>query len=105
LLLHGFSSRKEQMADSIGRALLARSVGSLAIDLPLHGSRQSAVEGLSLQNPLALVQKWRLAVHEANGALAYLAERPTVDASRLAIGGYSLGLSSRRLSPRETDSF
>jgi len=91
LLLHGFSSRKEQMADSIGRALLAKSVGSLAIDLPLHGSRQSAVEGLSLQNPLALVQKWRLAVHEANAALAYLAERPTVDASRLAIGGYSLG--------------
>ena len=56
LLLHGVNSRKERMADSIGRALLARNVGSLAIDLPLHGSRQSAVEGLSLQNPLAVVQ-------------------------------------------------
>lgn len=91
LLLHGFSSRKERMADSIGRALLARNVGSLAVDLPLHGSREAGVEGLSLRNPLAVVQQWRLAVREANAALTYLAQRPAVDASRLAVGGYSLG--------------
>ena len=30
LILHGFSSDKERMADSIGRALLARGVASLA---------------------------------------------------------------------------
>jgi len=91
LLLHGFSSRKERMADSIGHALLLRGIASLAIDLPLHGTREAGVEGLSFRNPLAVVQKWRLAVREAHAALQYLAERPTVDAHRVAIAGYSLG--------------
>src|SRR5215216_2475571 len=62
LLLHGFSSRKEQMADSVGRALERRGIASIAIDLPLHGAREQGVEGLSLRSPLGLVQKWRLAI-------------------------------------------
>src|SRR5437868_3195019 len=65
LLLHGFSSRKERMAESIGRGLATRGVASLAIDLPLHGAREGGLEGLSLRNPLALVQKWREAPGEA----------------------------------------
>src|SRR4051794_22928670 len=40
LLLHGFSSRKERMADSIGRVLVSRGVASLSIDLPLYGARE-----------------------------------------------------------------
>jgi dienelactone hydrolase len=91
LLLHGFSSRKERMADSIGRALGSRRVSSLAIDLPLHGAREAGVEGLSLRNPLAVVQKWQLAVREAAVALNYLSSRDDVDASRIGIAGYSLG--------------
>src|SRR4051812_18451296 len=39
VLLHGFTSRKEEMARSIGAALFARGVASLAPDLPLHGAR------------------------------------------------------------------
>ena len=39
LLVHGLTSRKEDMADSIGRALVRRDIASLAIDLPLHGAR------------------------------------------------------------------
>lgn len=91
VLLHGFSSNKSRMADSIGRALLRRGVASLAIDLPLHGAREGGVEGLSLRNPLALVQKWRLAVREANEAVGYLAAHPAVNSNRIAIAGYSLG--------------
>jgi predicted esterase len=91
LLLHGFSSDKNRMAGSVGRALLARNVASLAIDLPLHGSREGGVEGLSLRNPLAVVQKWRLAVREAHAAIEYLAEHEAIDAQRIAIVGYSLG--------------
>jgi predicted esterase len=91
LLLHGFSSRKERMADSIGQALLTRNVGSLAIDLPLHGARDAGIEGLSFRNPLALVQKWQLAVREANAAIQYLAKHASIDAGRIAIAGYSLG--------------
>jgi uncharacterized protein len=79
------------MADSIGRALLDRGVASLAIDLPLHGAREAGVEGLSLRNPLALVQKWRLAVREATTAVGFLAEHPEIDAHRIGMSGYSLG--------------
>ncbi len=91
LLLHGFSSRKEQMAESIGRALLRRGIASLAIDLPLHGAREAGIESLSLRNPVALVQKWRLALSEANSAIDYIGDQPGIDPHRLAIAGYSLG--------------
>jgi dienelactone hydrolase len=91
VLLHGFSSRKERMADSIGRSLRDRGVASLAIDLPLHGTRDGGLEGLSLRNPLDLVQKWRLAVREASAAIRYLADQPAIDRRRLGLAGYSLG--------------
>ena len=91
LLLHGFSSRKERMAESIGRSLLAAGVASLAIDLPLHGAREGGLEELSLRNPLALVQKWRLALREANHAIEHLARHAAVDSARLGLAGYSLG--------------
>src|ERR1700710_3148906 len=91
LLLHGFSSNKNRMADSIGRALLRHGIASLAIDLPLHGTREGGIEGLSLRNPLALVQKWRLALREADAAIGYLERHPAIDASRIGIAGYSLG--------------
>jgi dienelactone hydrolase len=79
------------MADSLGRALLERGVASLAIDLPMHGGRDGTVEALSMRNPMALVQKWKLAVREANAALEYLAAHPSLDPRRIAIAGYSLG--------------
>lgn len=91
LLLHGFGSRKERIANSVGRALLARGVVSLAIDLPLHRARERGLEEMLLGNPLALIQEWRLAVRESDVALQFLAEHRAVDARRLGIGGYSLG--------------
>lgn len=91
LLLHGFSSRKERMADTIGRALAERGIIALSIDLPLHGAREQGIEGLSLRNPLALVEKWRLALREANAAVDYLRGRPDVDEKHIGLAGYSLG--------------
>jgi dienelactone hydrolase len=91
LLLHGFTSRKERVAESIGRSLAVRGVASLAIDLPMHGARQGRSESLSLRNPLALVQTWKLAVREANQAIEYLAAQEAIDPGRLAIAGYSIG--------------
>lgn len=90
LLLHGFSSSKERMAQAIGRALLARGIGSLALDLPFHGERVSASGGIP-KNPLVLVGAWRSATLEARSAAAWLASQPEVDAARLGILGYSLG--------------
>lgn len=91
VLLHGFSSRKEQMADSVGRALERLGIASLAIDLPLHGAREHGVEGLSIRSPLALVQKWRLAVREGHQSLRFLAGHGAIDSTRIGIVGYSLG--------------
>jgi dienelactone hydrolase len=91
LLLHGFSSHKEQMANSIGRALYQRGVGSLAIDLPMHGSRGRVLGTAALKNPLALVQSWRTAQRDARTAIQYLVAHSDVDPRRIGIGGYSLG--------------
>jgi dienelactone hydrolase len=91
LLLHGYSSRKERMADTIGRALAVRGVASLAIDLPLHGERDAPLQRQSLLNPMALVRHWRLALAECAEALDCLAKHERYDASRLAIVGYSVG--------------
>lgn len=91
LLLHGFSSSKERMIDSVGRALVSRGVASLAIDLPLHGARERSIESLGIRNAIALVQKWKLAVREAEHAVRTLADHPAIDAERVGMVGYSLG--------------
>jgi fermentation-respiration switch protein FrsA (DUF1100 family) len=91
LLLHGYSSRKERMAEVIGMSLLRRGIASLAIDLPLHGERNGEVEVLSYRNPFELVQRWRLAIDESRLGLRFLAEHPAIDGTRLALVGYSLG--------------
>ncbi|HEU4641186.1 MAG TPA: alpha/beta fold hydrolase [Gemmatimonadaceae bacterium] len=91
LLLHGYTSRKEHMSDTVGEALLHRGVASLAIDLPLHGERGGSIEPASVENPLDVVRRWRAALAECSLALGYLGARPEVDAGRLALVGYSLG--------------
>ena len=91
LLLHGLSSTKERMADSIGQALAERGIASLAIDLPLHGARGGDVRDLSPLRPFAIMATWRLAVTDSIAALDFLAEHRGIDGSRLAIVGYSLG--------------
>jgi uncharacterized protein len=91
LLLHGYTSRKERMAEGVGRALLTRGVATLAIDLPLHGAREGSIEQLSLRNPLQLIGAWRLAIAEVRHALDYLSKLAAVDVERMSIVGYSLG--------------
>ena len=90
LLIHGWTSHKEQMAGSVGAALLKVGIGSLALDLPMHGERESP-EAMSLRSPIDLIRRWTAALTEAAMGVKYLAKRPEVDAKRLAIVGYSLG--------------
>ena len=90
LLLHGFSSSKERMAQSVGRELRSLGVASLALDLPFHGERDGDRTALS-RNPLALVGAWRSAIAESRHAIGWLAAQPSVDAARIGIVGYSLG--------------
>lgn len=91
LLLHGFTSRRERMVDSVGRALLEHGIGSLAIDLPLHGSREGRIDELSLRSPLQVVRTWRMALAESRTAIRFMSEYAGFDAERLALVGYSLG--------------
>lgn len=90
LLLHGYNSRKERMAETIGRSLLKHGVASLAIDLPLHGARATGGE-INLRNALSVAQIWRTSTNDARMALRFLADQPSIDAGRIAIVGYSLG--------------
>jgi uncharacterized protein len=91
VLLHGYSSRKEDMAGPVGRALLKVGIASLAIDLPLHGTRADPVQAQSARNPLAMAGLWRDGLSEARLGVHYLGARPEVDRDRLAIVGYSMG--------------
>jgi uncharacterized protein len=91
VLLHGYSSRKEDMAGPVGRALLAQQIASLAIDLPLHGTRHDPVQAQAARNPLAVVGLWRQALREARLGIRYLEARPEVDRERIAMVGYSMG--------------
>lgn len=91
LLLHGYSSRGEAMANSVGRVLLRRDVGSLALDLPLHGSRGNPLELQALRNPLEVTRLWRLALREAAQGVEFLRAHPAVRGQRVGVVGYSLG--------------
>jgi predicted esterase len=91
LLLHGYASRKEDMAESVGEALLPLGIASLSIDLPLHGDRADPFELRSVRNPFELAERWRTAIAEAQLALRFLGARREIDRDRLALIGYSLG--------------
>lgn len=91
LLLHGYSSSKERLSDTMGRALAARGIASLAIDLPLHGSRDDAMIEEARRNALGLIQHWKIALAEAEAAVTWLATQDAIDARHLNVTGYSLG--------------
>ncbi|CAN5768736.1 hypothetical protein BH23GEM3_BH23GEM3_25000 [soil metagenome] len=91
VLLHGYSSRKEHMAGPVGGALLAQGIASLAVALPLHGTRVDPVQAQASRNPLEVVRLWRAALAEARLAIRYLGARAEVDAGKIGIVGYSLG--------------
>ncbi|MDB4951967.1 MAG: Dienelactone hydrolase family protein [Gemmatimonadetes bacterium] len=91
LLLHGYSSRKEHLADTLGPALLAHGIASLAVDLPLHGTRQDPVQAQAARHPLTMFSLWRQAREETALAARFLRARAEVRADCTAVLGYSLG--------------
>jgi dienelactone hydrolase len=91
LMLHGYSSRKERMAETVGAVLQRAGIASLAIDLPLHGERGRGIDAQAVRNPLQLAEHWRRAVAECGAALAWLAAHDDIDESRLTLLGYSMG--------------
>ncbi|HET7464600.1 MAG TPA: dienelactone hydrolase family protein [Longimicrobium sp.] len=91
LLLHGYSSRREHMAEGVGKSLLRHGLATLSIDLPLHGSRHDPLQAQGARNPLAVFGLWRQAVRECSLAFHYLGARAEVDRGCMGVAGYSLG--------------
>jgi dienelactone hydrolase len=91
VLVHGYSSRKEDVSRPVGRTLLAGGIASLALDLPLHGSRTDPVQQQSARNPARVIALWREALADVQLGLRYLAARREIDSRRLALVGYSMG--------------
>lgn len=91
LLLHGYSSTKERLSNTMGRSLATRGIASLAIDLPLHGARDDAMMDEARSNPLGMIKHWKTALSEAKEAIAWLAENAVIDPERIGVAGYSLG--------------
>ena len=91
LLLHGYSSRREHMAEGVGASLMRHGIASLSIDLPLHGTRADPLQAQAARNPLAIVSMWNTALKECRLSLGYLRARPEIDRDCTAVAGYSLG--------------
>jgi fermentation-respiration switch protein FrsA (DUF1100 family) len=91
LLLHGYSSSKETLSDTMGVALAARGIASMSFDLPLHGRREEEMFEEAKTNPFGLLQHWKSALVEAKDAVTWLSEHEAIDPDRMAIAGYSLG--------------
>ena len=91
VLLHGYSSSKERLSATMGRSLAVRDIASLAIDLPLHGSRDDAIIEEARSDPLGLMRHWNKALAEARAAVAWLQAHDAVDPARVSVAGYSLG--------------
>lgn len=91
LLLHGYSSSKERLSETMGRSLAVRGIASLAIDLPLHGSRDDAIIEEARANPLGLMHHWNMALREARAAVAWVGAHDTINPDRVSVAGYSLG--------------
>ena len=90
LLLHGYSSSKEVLSNTIGVALALRGIASLSFDLPLHGSRDEDMFEEARTNPFGLLEHWKGALAEAKDAIEWLAAHEAIDSLRIGILGYSL---------------
>lgn len=91
LLLHGYSSSKEVLSNTMGLALAVRGIASLSFDLPLHGTREDEMFEEARTNPFGLLQHWKSALVESQDAIEWLAAHEAIDPLRIGVAGYSLG--------------
>jgi Dipeptidyl aminopeptidases/acylaminoacyl-peptidases len=91
LLLHGYSSSKEVLSNTMGAALALRGIATLSFDLPLHGNRDDEMFEEARTNPFGLLQHWKSALVESRDAITWLAQHEAIDSTRIGIAGYSLG--------------
>jgi len=102
LMVHGLGSNRDRWWEpdrvSLPNSLLDNGIAVLSIDLRLHGARSVAND---YQNPVYLTMGNELFVRsrdmtiqsaiDCRRALDVLGERTEIDASKLAVAGYSMG--------------
>ena len=94
LLLHGLTSKKEDMTHGFGEALVKNGYAVLALDAPNHGERkpkddgkgndQSRFQTQFLETVTEGIRDWRRGID-------YLMTRKDVDSKRIGLIGYSMG--------------
>lgn len=89
LLLHGWTSKKDDMERWIGDAILGQGMSFLALDAPKHGERKAA------DGQLDFMQMWRPitigGIRDYRMAILWLADRNDVDVKHIGLFGYSMG--------------
>ena len=89
LMLHGWTSKKEDMAGWIGPAIVEQGMSFLALDAPNHGERKAP------DGKLDFMQMWRPitieGIRDYRMAILWLNDRKDVDRKHFGLLGYSMG--------------
>ena len=89
LMLHGWTSKKEDMAQWVGPAILDQHMAFLALDAPNHGERKAA------DGKLDFIKMWRgitvEGIRDYRMAILWLADRKDINAKHIGLLGYSMG--------------
>lgn len=91
LLLHGYTSKKEDMVKQFGNDLLGAGFAILALDAPQHGERKPKEEVKPQNAILHIATLSRQGIVDYRVALDYLKTRRDVRLKDTSLVGYSMG--------------
>ena len=89
VMLHGWTSKKEDMALFVGPALLEKGFAFLSLDAPMHGERKP--EKAPAFDPGLWAKIHRNGIKDYRSAMGWLLKRKDVDPNRVGLLGYSMG--------------
>ena len=90
LLLHGLTSKKEDMTESFGTELVKKGYAVLALDAPNHGERKPK-DPSKANFQMQFLETVQEGVKDWRRGIDYLVTRKDVDNKRIGLIGYSMG--------------
>lgn len=93
VLVHGYTSTKEQVTSLVAARLLQRGFATVALDLPMHGARPGPPEGLFADPDTSKVyERLVQAVVDVRQVIDLVESRKDLDTSKgVSLVGYSMG--------------